>query len=65
MSNLVTFSITKTFVAGSPLEGLTVTDTLRADRRLGLPFKVGQFVPHNGFSGGYRVDACVMEGGAA
>jgi hypothetical protein len=65
MSNIVTYSITKTYVGGSPLAGLTVTDTLRADKRLGLPFQPGQIVPHRGWSGGYRVESCVVEGGDA
>jgi len=61
--NIVTFTITKTFFTGT-FEGLTVTDTLRADKRLGLPFQPGQVVKPWRFGGGYRVDAVeVVKGG--
>ena len=66
MNNIATFEITKTFLAGSPLEGLTTTDTMKADKRLGLPFQPGQVVKSWRFGGGYRVDAIrIVEGGAA
>ncbi len=66
MSNIVTFEITKTYMAGSPLDGLTTTSTLRADKRLGLPFQPGQIVKLWRFGGGYRVDGVrIVNGGAA
>ena len=65
MSNIVTFEITKTFIGDSTFAGLTTTDTLRADKRLGFPFTAGQVVKRWRFGGGYRVDAiCIVEGGA-
>ena len=54
---MVTWIITKT-LRGGLLDGITVTEAMRADSALGAPFTAGQHV--KGFASNYTVVSCEL-----